>query len=71
MTMPLRVLVDYMLKRGVPQFSQVARVKSRPLYASDYTAVNEGEYWEYVMIPHNAVLLNMGFLTLTKKYRLN
>ena len=38
-------------------------------HATDYMAANGGKPWSYVVIPHNAVLLNMGFATLAKKFQ--
>lgn len=37
-------------------------------HASDFTTKNNGKPWKYVIIPHNAVLANMSFETLAKKY---
>ena len=37
-------------------------------YASSYNQDNSGKPWKYVLIPHNAVLLNMSFSTLMKSY---
>ncbi|MFC1497766.1 DEAD/DEAH box helicase [Verrucomicrobiota bacterium] len=37
-------------------------------HATDFTTKNKGKPWTYVIIPHNAVLANMGFDTLAKKY---
>jgi type III restriction enzyme len=37
-------------------------------HASDFTTKNKGKQWKYVIIPHNAVLANMGFETLVKAY---
>jgi len=37
-------------------------------YASEYTLQNEGKAWKYVLIPHNAVQLNMSFDFLVKQY---
>lgn len=37
-------------------------------HASDFTTKNNGKPWQYVIIPHNAVLANMGLNTLTAKY---
>ncbi len=39
-------------------------------HATEYMAANGGKPWAYVVIPHNAVLLNMGFATLATKYSL-
>jgi len=37
-------------------------------HATEYMAANGGKPWSYVVIPHNAVLLNMGFATLATKF---
>ena len=37
-------------------------------HASDFTTKNNGKPWQYVIIPHNAVLANMGLNTLAVKY---
>ncbi|MFZ6006159.1 MAG: DEAD/DEAH box helicase [Nitrospirota bacterium] len=37
-------------------------------YASEFTTQNGGKPWKYVLIPHNAVQLNMGFEYLAKAY---
>ncbi len=37
-------------------------------HATEYMAANGGKPWSYVIIPHNAVLVNMGFLTLAAKF---
>jgi type III restriction enzyme len=37
-------------------------------HASDFTTKNNGKPWQYVIIPHNAVLANMSFATLATKY---
>ena len=37
-------------------------------HATDYMTANGGKPWCYVVIPHNAVLINMGFATLAKKF---
>lgn len=37
-------------------------------HASDFTAKNNGKSWKYVIIPHNAVLVNMGCETLATEY---
>ena len=34
-------------------------------HASDYTAENGGKPWRYLLIPHNAVMFNMSFETLS------
>lgn len=36
--------------------------------ASEFTVPNGGKPWKYVLIPHNAVLFNMGFATLVERY---
>ena len=35
-------------------------------YATDFTIPNGGKPWKYVLIPHNAVMVNMSFDTLVK-----
>ncbi|KXK28478.1 MAG: hypothetical protein UZ01_02657 [Candidatus Brocadia sinica] len=35
-------------------------------YATDFTIQNGGKPWKYVLIPHNAVMVNMGFETLVR-----
>jgi len=37
-------------------------------HASTFTIQNGGKPWKYLLIPHNAVLLNMSFDTLVKSY---
>lgn len=37
-------------------------------FATEFTTVNKGKPWKYVLIPHNAVLLNMSFENLVKAY---
>lgn len=37
-------------------------------YATDFTIANERKPWKYVLIPHNAVMVNMSFETLVKSY---
>jgi type III restriction enzyme len=37
-------------------------------HASDFTTKNNGKPWQYVIIPHNAVLANMGLQTLADKF---
>ncbi len=37
-------------------------------HASDFTAQNNGKTWKYVLIPHNAVQANMGFIYLMKSF---
>ncbi|TLD43032.1 MAG: Type III restriction-modification enzyme helicase subunit [Candidatus Jettenia ecosi] len=37
-------------------------------YATEYTTKYEGKPWKYILIPHNAVMMNMGFGTLVMKY---
>lgn len=36
--------------------------------ATDYTVANSGKPWRYILIPHNAVQLNMSFATLVKQF---
>jgi len=35
-------------------------------YATDYTISDRGKPWKYVLIPHNAVMVNMSFETLVR-----
>ena len=35
-------------------------------HATDFTVPNGGKSWKYVLIPHNAVMVNMSFETLVK-----
>ncbi len=37
-------------------------------HATEFTTQNNGKPWKYVLIPHNAVLTNMGFDTLVKNF---
>lgn len=37
-------------------------------YASEFTTQNGGKPWKYVLIPHNAVQVNMGFEYLMKSF---
>ena len=37
-------------------------------HASDFNSQNGGKLWKYILIPHNAVLVNMSFDTLVRKY---
>lgn len=37
-------------------------------YATEFTTQNEGKHWKYILIPHNAVMVNMRFLTLATQY---
>jgi len=39
-------------------------------YATEFTTQNNGKPWEYVLIPHNVVLLNMSFEHLIKMYKM-
>jgi len=36
-------------------------------HATDFTIPNGGKPWKYVLIPHNAVMMNMSFLALAMK----
>ncbi len=40
-------------------------------YATDFTIHNGGKPWKYVLIPHNAVMVNMSFDTLVKSFFFN
>ena len=40
-------------------------------YASEYTTEHSGKIWSYVIIPHDSVMINMGFATLVNKYKLD
>ena len=37
-------------------------------YATEYTTQHGGKPWKYILIPHNAVMVNMSFLALAMKY---
>ncbi|MFH0991003.1 MAG: DEAD/DEAH box helicase family protein [bacterium] len=37
-------------------------------HATDYTAKNLGKPWQYILIPHGAVQINMSFIFLVKQY---
>ncbi|TVM04068.1 MAG: hypothetical protein CV087_01330 [Candidatus Brocadia sp. WS118] len=37
-------------------------------YATDFTIPNGGKPWKYVLIPHNAVMVNMSLETLVRNY---
>ena len=37
-------------------------------YATDFTTQNDGKAWKYVLIPHNAVQMNMSFEHLVNMY---
>ncbi len=37
-------------------------------HATDFTISNGGKPWKYILIPHNAVMVNMSFETLLKSY---
>ncbi len=37
-------------------------------YATEYTTQNMGKPWKYILIPHNAVMVNMGFENLMERY---
>jgi type III restriction enzyme len=39
--------------------------------ATDFTVMNGGKPWKYVLIPHNAVQANMSFDTLVRKYEVS
>ena len=36
--------------------------------ASDFTTQNGGKPWRYILIPHNAVMFNMSFATLSREH---
>jgi len=36
--------------------------------ASEFTTQNGGKPWKYILIPHNAVMVNMSFETLTRQF---
>lgn len=36
--------------------------------ATDFTSMNKGKPWKYVLIPHNAVMVNMGFEKLVNEF---
>ena len=35
-------------------------------HATDFTIPNGGKPWKYVLIPHNAIMVNMSFDTLVR-----
>ncbi len=37
-------------------------------YATEFTIRNEGKHWKYILIPHNAVKINMSFDKLVRTY---
>ena len=37
--------------------------------ATGFTTEHDGKYWQYVLIPHNAVLANMSFGNLVGRYK--
>lgn len=37
-------------------------------YATEYTKENNGKPWQYILIPHNAVILSMSFENLAKRF---
>ena len=37
-------------------------------YATEFTTQNQGKIWKYVLIPHNAVQINMSFEFLVDTY---
>jgi type III restriction enzyme len=39
--------------------------------ATEFTAQHGGKPWKYVLIPHNAVMVNMSFETLVRKFEAN
>jgi type III restriction enzyme len=39
--------------------------------ASDFTTQNGGKPWKYILIPHNAVMINMSFETLTRQFEVS
>ena len=50
------------------------KTKAALLYcknATDFTTRNGGKPWKYVLIPHNAVMTNMSFETMVKKFALS
>jgi len=50
------------------------KTKAALLYcknATDFTTRNSGKPWKYVLIPHNAVMTNMSFETMVKKFALS
>jgi type III restriction enzyme len=59
-------------KEGDIETSDVQEKAKAALYycknATDYTIQNGGKPWKYVLIAHNVVLLNMGFMSLAAQY---
>jgi type III restriction enzyme len=37
-------------------------------HATEFTTQNGGKPWKYILIPHDAVKVNMGFDTLVKRF---
>ncbi|MFH1655849.1 MAG: hypothetical protein ABH954_04500, partial [Candidatus Omnitrophota bacterium] len=37
-------------------------------HATDFTTKNKGKPWKYILIPHNAVLINIGFQSLMDRF---
>lgn len=37
-------------------------------HATEFTSTAGGKPWKYILVPHNAVLVNMSFDTLVRKY---
>ena len=59
-------------KEGELESSEVQeKTKAALLYCktiTEYTTVNQGKPWKYVLIPHTAVLANMSFDALMKRF---
>jgi type III restriction enzyme len=60
-------------KREMDMDSREVELKARAALeycqrVTEYTTANRGKPWIYVLIPHNAVMANMSFFNLTKRY---
>ena len=40
------------------------------IHASEFTTTHNGKPWEYALIPHNVVMVNMGFSTLMERFKM-
>lgn len=40
-------------------------------YVTEYNLQNNGKPWKYVLIPHNAVMVNMSFEVMVSQYKIN
>jgi type III restriction enzyme len=62
-------------KEGDIEIADVQEKAKAALYycknATDYTIQNGGKPWKYILIPHNVVMGNMGFMNLAVNYEKN